>query len=118
MKPEHRTKTERLSAYRIMWLFVLFDLPTNTPAERKRYATFRKGLLESGFNMLQYSVYIRHCPSKESMTVFQRRVSAMVPKEGHVSMIEITDKQFGAMLNVFGKAEKAKPPTPQQLAFF
>lgn len=101
-----------------MWLFVMFDLPTNTKEERKRYTRFRKGLLENGFNMLQYSVYIRHCPSKESMNVFQKRVSDMVPKEGHISMIEITDKQFGGMVNVFGKAAKPKPPTPQQLAFF
>ena len=34
----------RLNAYHIMWLFVFFDLPTNTKKERKDAAQFRKAL--------------------------------------------------------------------------
>lgn len=45
---------ERFNAYRIMWLFCLFDLPTNTKAQRKRAAEFRKKLLEDGYDMMQY----------------------------------------------------------------
>ena len=57
----------RLNAYRIMWLFVMFDLPTNTKVERRNATLFRKALEKDGFTMMQYSVYIRHCASKESM---------------------------------------------------
>jgi hypothetical protein len=31
-----------LSGYRIMWMFVLFDLPVGTPRERKAATRFRK----------------------------------------------------------------------------
>ena len=31
---------ERFSEYQIMWIFVFFDLPTETKKERKRYAEF------------------------------------------------------------------------------
>ena len=55
---------DRFNAYRIMWLFCLFDLPTNTKAQRKRASDFRKFLLEDGFDMMQYSVYKRHCGKK------------------------------------------------------
>ena len=55
-----------LNAYRIMWLFVFFDLPTNTKKERKAAHRFRTDLLKDGFVMMQYSVYIRHCASPES----------------------------------------------------
>ena len=53
----------RLNAYRIMWLFVFFDLPTTTKTERRHAAQFRKALEKDGFSMMQYSVYVRHCSS-------------------------------------------------------
>ena len=34
----------RLNAYHIMWLFVFFDLPTNTKKQRKNAVSFRKML--------------------------------------------------------------------------
>ena len=51
---------ERLNEYRIMWILVLFDLPTETKKERKAAADFRKHLIEDGFTMFQFSIYVRH----------------------------------------------------------
>ena len=59
----------RLNAYRVMWLFVYFDLPTTTKKERKEYTKFKARLDKGGFSMLQYSVYIRHCASEENADV-------------------------------------------------
>ena len=39
----------RLNAYRIMWLFVFFDLPTNTKTERRHAGLFRKTQGKHGF---------------------------------------------------------------------
>jgi len=50
----------RLNAYRVMWLFVFFDLPVVTAVERRQAILFRKNLDKDGFSMMQYSVYIRH----------------------------------------------------------
>lgn len=33
---------DRFSEYRIMWVLVLFDLPTETKKDKKAYAEFRK----------------------------------------------------------------------------
>lgn len=41
----------RLSEYRVMWVLVFFDLPTETKKERKAAATFRKELMGNGFTM-------------------------------------------------------------------
>jgi CRISPR-associated protein Cas2 len=60
---------DRLNKYRIMWVFVYFDLPTETKKDRKAYATFRKTLLQNGFSMIQYSIYSRHCSSRENAEV-------------------------------------------------
>ena len=101
-----------------MWLFVFFDLPTTTKKERKDAAQFRKALEKDGFTMMQYSVYIRHCPSKENMEVHIARVKAAIPATGLTSILSITDKQFGEIHNFWGKVERAKLSTPQQLEIF
>ena len=109
---------KRISAYRIMWLFVFFDLPTNTKKERKIAAGFRKKLLKDGFSMMQYSVYVRHCASKESAEVHQKRTVAIIPSRGQVSILQITDKQYESILNFLGKDDPPPPPAPKQLEMF
>lgn len=108
----------RLNAYHIMWLFVFFDLPTNTKTEKRDAARFRKSLEKDGFCMMQYSVYIRHCPSRENMDVHSKRVQAVMPPSGLVTILSITDKQYGDILNFWGKIEHKKLTTPQQLELF
>ena len=108
----------RLNAYHIMWLFVFFDLPTTTKKERKTATQFRKALEKDGFSMMQYSVYIRHCPSKENMEVHIARVKSAIPETGLTSILSITDKQFGEIRNFWGKVERAKLSSPQQLEIF
>ena len=69
--------------------------PTDTKQAKQHYARFRKHLLEDGFSMMQYSVYMRHCASEENAEVHIERVKAFLPPEGEVRIIKITDKQFG-----------------------
>ncbi|MFQ5443847.1 MAG: CRISPR-associated endonuclease Cas2 [Nitrospinales bacterium] len=101
-----------------MWIMVLFDLPTDSEIARKAYTRFRKGLLKDGFNMMQYSVYTRHCASRENAEAHTQRVRAMLPPQGVVSIITITDKQFGEIKNFWGKKRKKNPPQPKQLEMF
>lgn len=108
----------RLNAYHIMWLFVFFDLPTNTKKDRKAYTQFRKQLQKFGFSMMQYSVYMRHCASGESADVHVRRVKAIIPSKGQVSILQITDKQYGNILNFWGKKTDPLPAGPRQLEMF
>ena len=108
----------RLNAYHIMWLFVFFDLPTNTKKERKDAAQFRKALEKDGFTMMQYSVYIRHCPSRENMNVHISRVKKFVPEKGKVGILTITDKQFGDMELFVGVKEKKPQIEELQLELF
>ncbi len=109
---------KRLNKYRIMWVLVMFDLPTETKPERKAYGQFRKGLLKNGFTMLQYSVYARHCASQENAQVHIKRVNSMLPDRGKVSIMTITDKQFGDIKNYWGRKRKKHPPVPKQLEMF
>ena len=92
----------RLNAYHIMWLFVFFDLPVTTKKEMKMATQFRKFLEKDGFAMKQFSVYIRHCASKESLDAHVKRVKAFLPETGKVSLLSVTDKQYGDMYNFWG----------------
>lgn len=108
----------RLNAYHIMWLFVFFDLPVTTKKERRDATRFRKDLLKDGFGMMQYSVYNRHCASKESASVHLRRVKTFVPQKGQVSILQVTDKQYGDIANYWGKKTTPLPEGPKQLELF
>lgn len=108
----------RLNQYRILWVFVFYDLPTETKKDRKNISLFRKELQKDGFTMLQYSIYIRHCNSRENADVHIKRVKYSLPPKGEVIVFTLTDKQFGMMEFFRGPKESKKPETPQQLELF
>lgn len=107
-----------INGYQCMWIIVLFDLPTDTKIARKEYTTFRKNLLDEGFSMMQYSVYYRHCASRENLAVHAKRIESYVPPNGEVRVMEMTDKQFGMMKIYYGKRRKKTEQAPAQLEFF
>jgi CRISPR-associated protein Cas2 len=109
---------ERFSEYRIMWILVFFDLPTETKQERKIYSDFRKKLLQDGFSMFQFSIYVRHCSSAENTEVHVKRVKNALPNKGSIGILNITDKQFGSMELFYGKKEQPPLPISQQLELF
>lgn len=111
-------KLSRLNQYRVMWVMVFFDLPTETKAERSAANRFRKSLLDDGFGMFQFSIYTRFCASRENMQVHIKRVKQILPKKGKIGIMQITDKQFG-MIDLFhGKKETELEPPSQQLELF
>ncbi len=101
-----------------MWVLCFFDLPTETKIERMRHTQFRKDLLRDGFSRFQLSIYIRHCTSVENAEVHIKRIKSMMPPEGSVSILCITDKQFGKIQIFYGKKEKPPPKGSQQLELF
>lgn len=109
---------KRLSEYRVMWVFVLFDLPTETKRDRKAASEFRKKLQRDGFTMLQFSTYIRHCASQENAAVHIKRVKSFLPEFGQVGILCITDKQFGNLEIFHGQKPQESIAPSQQLELF
>lgn len=108
----------RINEYRILWVLVFFDLPTDTKKDRKAHAGFRKFLIKDGFNMFQFSIYLRHCASRENANVHIQRVKNHLPEKGKVGILCVTDKQFGSMELFYGKAKSESAKISQQLEFF
>jgi len=108
----------RLNQYRVLWVLVFFDLPTETKKERRAHAKFRKEIMQDGFTMFQFSIYLRHCNSRENADVHIKRVKRLLPEKGHVGILTITDRQFGDIELFVGQELGKLPNTPQQLELF
>ena len=109
---------DRFSEYRIMWIMVLFDLPTETKKDKKAYVDFRKNLQKDGFTMFQFSIYVRHCASRENAEVHMKRVKSFLPNYGKVGIMCITDKQFEDIKLFNGQKPMPNKSPGQQLELF
>ena len=107
-----------LSGYRIVWVFVLFDLPVGTKKERKAATRFRHALLDLGFEMTQFSVYLKFCAGKEQAEALERHVEAGMPVSGKVHLVQITDKQYENIRTYRGRKREPSPKNPNQFALF
>lgn len=109
-----------VSGYRFMWLIVMFDLPVGTKPERRAAAKFRQWLLDEGYEMSQFSIYLRFCGSREQMERRVRDIGRNQPSKGCVHALGVTDRQFEQMA-VFrgaGRSRGRGRGPPEQLALF
>lgn len=94
--------------YKIMRMLCMFDLPVETDAERRAYRIFRKHLIKEGFVMMQYSVYMRTCPSREYANRLELRIKKFVPPEGNIRLLCVTEKQYADMKLLVGSRSTAE----------
>lgn len=111
-------ESQALSGYRIVWIFVLFDLPVGTKKERKAATKFRLSLLDLGFEMSQYSVYLKFSAGKEQAEALGRQIETAMPVSGKVHVVQITDKQYENIRTYRGKKREPSPKNPNQFALF
>ena len=110
-----------MSAYRFMWLMIMFDMPTNTKKDRKKYRYLRNKLLKEGYMMMQFSIYIRVFHSYEAALNGKKKLKDFIASntlKGKIRIIMFTDKQFSKMEVIVGTQEKDEKNAPQQLMLF
>lgn len=107
----------KLSGYRIMWMILMFDLPVSTRKQRQAATSFRNWLLDQGWEMSQFSVYLRWAVGKEQVATTIKRAALQVPKEGKVYVLTVTDKQFSSM-EILRHTSQKKQRQVQQLELF
>lgn len=99
-------------------MLVMFDLPVVQKAERKAASDFRNSLLDLGFEMSQFSIYMRFCTSPTQIETYCKRVEAALPKGGKVNILQFTDKQYERIISFRGKAKQPANKTPDQFDLF
>lgn len=97
---------------------VMFDLPVVEKAERKAAADFRNALLDMGFEMSQFSVYMRFCTSPAQVATYCKKVESALPKGGKVNILQFTDKQYERIVSFHGKAKQPANKSPDQFDLF
>lgn len=107
-----------LSGYRLMWILVMFDLPTDTKAERKAANAFRHFLLDEGFERSQFSIYARFVNGKEAFETRVRRIERAMPARGDVQILSFTDRQYRDIVHLTGRARQGPRKNPDQLVLF
>ena len=100
---------------RYMRIIVFFDLPTLTKSDRKNASRFRKFLVNDGYIMLQLSVYSRICKGKDDVDKHAKRLKSLIPKEGSVRLLTITEKQYASMEILVGTQKKEEEIGEKQL---
>jgi CRISPR-associated protein Cas2 len=80
-----------------MRLMIMFDLPVETAQQRKQYRQFRKALINEGFLMVQYSVYVRVCVTKSAAVLMENRIKTYLPDNGTIQTLMLTEKQYNDM---------------------
>ncbi len=103
--------------YKMGWVVVFFDLPVGTAEERRRYADFRKALLQDGYIMIQFSVYARACVTYDRVLTHSRRVKTFLPPEGNVRCLYVTNIQWEKTFIYYGRSAPLIEPEklPEQL---
>lgn len=102
-----------------MRMIVFFDLPVKTAEERKIANKFRKSLIKDGYSMLQLSVYSRIVRGRDALAKHQKRLLQMLPAQGNVRCLEVTEKQYANMKLLVGlpKQQEKKVDARQFLLF-
>lgn len=89
---------------KFMRLFVMFDLPTDTKGQRRQATQFRNSLIKRGFYMFQYSIYVKVCNNAEAAKLAEVSVERIIPDEGAVRTMIVTEKQYSNMNILLGSS--------------
>lgn len=103
---------------RYMRMLVFFDLPTLTKSDRRTASRFRNFLIKDGYTMLQLSVYSRICKGKDDVEKHANRLKCLIPEEGSVRLLTVTEKQYVTMEILVGKQKKEEELGDKQLLLF
>ena len=101
-----------------MWVMVFFDLPVVEKQDRKRATGFRHWLLKQGYQMLQWSVYIRPCRGETKAEGLIKKLKKIIPPKGSIRALKVTDKQYEKMAILLGTQKKIEKLGTEQILFF
>lgn len=105
----------KVSGHRLMWMMVMFDLPVVTDEEKKQASVFRAFLLEEGFEMSQYSVYLKFIGERDKIPPYVKKLKACAPPSGDIAILFFTDRQFADTIFICNRKLTNTPEKPDQL---
>ena len=92
-------------SYRFMRIVLFFDLPSVSNSEKRAYRHFVKGLLKRGFIRIQESVFAKLSQNQTDVDLALASLKTIVPKDGCIMAITVTEKQFSSRKFLLGEIE-------------
>lgn len=110
--------SNHLSGYKLMWILVMFDLPTDTKPQRKAAGDFRNFLLDEGYERCQFSIYARFINGKEGFDSRVRHIERALPAQGDIQILNFTDRQYRDIVHFSDQGRRGQRKNPEQLVLF
>lgn len=88
-----------------MMLLVTFDLPRQTPQDRKQANEFRKRLIRLGFTMKQFSLYEREVRSTKTTIKVIEILKKQLPKSGSITLYQLPNEVNNNQITILGSGE-------------
>lgn len=101
-----------------VWCLVMFDLPVTTRKNRKAATIFRNSLLDDGFSMVQFSVYVKYLPLGSQLHRIAEGIKLRLPPNGEVRIVPLTDKQWSEAFRFCNGMVEKSEQAPEQLQIF
>ena len=101
-----------------MWCLVMFDLPVKTKRQRRDATEFRNMLLDMGYSMVQFSVYVRYTPTQAGNRSTVKAIKENLPARGSVRILHISDHQWSSALRFSSRKRETENETPSLLTLF
>lgn len=86
-----------------MRMILFFDLPSVTKRDFREYSKFIKSIKKLGFVMMQESVYTKLALNPSVVSSCMLELKKIVPPEGIVSVLNITENQFTSIEHLIGE---------------
>ena len=102
-------------SYRFMRMLIFFDLPVETPQQKREYTKFRKYLIKSGFMMMQESVYCKIVLNQTVLSSVGNGLRKNKPEQGLIQMLTVTEKQFEKMEFIAGTSQSSVIDSDEKL---
>ena len=100
-----------------MRLLLMFDMPTQSPSDRRDYRQFRKFLISEGFIMHQFSIYTKLLLNDTATQAMIKRLEKNTPKKGNVTLLRVTEKQFAKMIYLHKERDSGVADKDNRLIF-
>ena len=97
---------------------VMFDLPVKTKRQRHAATVFRNMLLDMGYGMVQYSVYVRYTPTQSGNRATVKMIKDNLPANGLVRILHISDHQWSTAARFSSGKREIEEETPDFLTLF
>ena len=79
--------------------------PTNKHGTKTAYTAFRKFLLSDGYVLIGPELYMRVVTNRKNADTHLRKMMETHPDTGIIRVLRLTEKQYGAMLNLTGTSD-------------